>query len=359
MILKLTRTFLLIFIRDRRAIIFSLMFPLVFMFIFGFAGNRAPQPIGIGVADKANNTLSAEFKQALAENPVFELSEGSEAELRAQVLNGDISMALILPAEFEDTGTPTPLPVVVDATQVRNLALVLPVLEQSLVEAERMLRGTQPLLTLEVEDVQARAQDYLAFVIPGLLALSLMSSSIAGSGFNIVEFRRKGILKRLFVTPIQPRHFIGGLVISRTVICMVQLSIVLAIAVLVLGLNIAGDLLSLYGVILLGTAVFLGIGFCLGSIAKTQESIQAIGNLVTLPQMLLSGVFYPIESLPDFVQPIAQALPLSWVATGLREIIVNGASLFDIIPIVIGLLVWALIAIAAAIRMFVWKEVAA
>ncbi len=307
MLLKLTKTFLLIFFRDRRAIMFSLMFPLIFMGIFALTGSRGPERVAIGIADQAENALSTRFKDALKANPVFDVVEGSEAALRELVLTGDIRIALIVPASFQDNGQPTSLPVVVDASQVRELGLLMPVLEKALVDAERSLRGTEALFSLQVEDVQARAQDYLAFVVPGLLAMSLMSINIAGSGFNIVEFRRKGILKRLFVTPIQPMHFIGGLVISRTIICIVQLSIVLVIGVFVAGLNVAGDFLSLYAVMLMGTAVFLGIGFCLGSIAKSQESIQAIGNLVTLPQMLLSGVFYSIDSLPDVVQPFAQA----------------------------------------------------
>ncbi|MGV3590171.1 MAG: ABC transporter permease [Gammaproteobacteria bacterium] len=358
MILKLTQTFLRMFFRDRRAIMFSLMFPLVFMFIFGFTGNIGPERVAIGIADNANNALSASFIAALKANPAFDVIEGSEGALRELVLTGDVRMALIVPPSFQDNGEPTALPVVVDTTQVRELGLLMPVLEKALIDAEHALRGTDALFTLAVEDVQARAQNYLAFVIPGLLAMSLMSISIAGSGFNIVEFRRKGILKRLFVTPLEPKHFIGGLVLSRTIICVIQLSVVLAVGVFVLGLDIAGDFLSLYAVMLMGIAVFLGIGFCLGSLAKSQEAIQGIANLVTLPQMLLSGVFFSIDSLPDFIEPFAQALPLSFVANGMRAIIVDGASLLDLGPTLLGLAVWAVISIGLAIRMFVWKEVA-
>lgn len=359
MIVKLTQTFLRIFFRDRRSIFFSLFFPLVFMGIFALVGSRPAERFDIGIADHANNQLSAQFKTALQENTLFRVVEGAEADLRAQVLTGDLKMALVVPASFQDNGTPTRLPVVVDAAQVRELALLIPVLEQALVDAERRLRGTDALFTLQVEDVQARAQDYLAFVVPGLLAMSLMSISIAGSGFNIVEFRRKGILKRLFVTPIQPKHFIGGLVVSRAIICIVQLSFVLAIGVVLLKLSVVGNLLWMYLVMLLGTAVFLSIGFCLGSIAKTQESIQAVGNLVTLPQMLMSGIFFPIDSLPTLLQPVAEWLPLSFVATGFREVIVNGAGFTDLLPIFIGLLIWSAISLTLAIRLFVWKEVAA
>ena len=173
MIVQLTKTFLRIFFRDRRAIIFSLFFPLVFMAIFSFTGNLGPQTVSIGIADNANNIFSTSFKQALTANDVFELSEASEAELRAQVTQGDLQLALVIPAGFSDNGTPAELPVIVDAAQVRQLALIMPVLEQSLVNAERTLRGNEPLFSLKVEDVQARAQDYLSFVVPGLLAIRL------------------------------------------------------------------------------------------------------------------------------------------------------------------------------------------
>ena len=86
---------------------------------------------------------------------------------------------------------------------------------------------------------------------------------------------------------------------------------------------------------------------------------MAIGNLVTFPQVFLSGIFYPIETLPELIQPVAQLLPLSFVATGLREIIVNGAAIGDILPTLAGLIVWTIVSLALAIRLFVWKEVAA
>lgn len=359
MILNLTKTFLRIFFRDRRAIMFSLFFPLVFMAIFSFTGSRDSITVSLGIADLANNGLSANFRQALAANGVFELTEGSEQQLRERVRQGDLQLALVIPPDFEDNGTATELPVVADAAQVRQLALIMPVLEQALVQAERTLRGNAPLFSLKVEDVQSRAQDYLSFLVPGLLAMSLMSISIAGSGFNIVEYRRKGILKRLFVTPIRPVHFISGLVISRTIICIIQLSVVLLIGVFVMGLHIAGSVLSLLLFILLGTAVFLSIGFSLGSIARTQETIQAVGNLVTLPQMLLSGIFYPIESLPALLRPFAELLPLSFVVSSFRDIIVNGASLIELLPQLAGLAIWGVITLVLAVRLFVWKEVAA
>jgi ABC-2 type transport system permease protein len=275
------------------------------------------------------------------------------------LIAGDKTVVLVLPDNFQDSGTPADLTVLIDASQVRQAAIVMPVLRTALVDVERQLRNTEPLFDLNVEDVQSRTQSYLDFVVPGLLAFSIMNIAIAGSGFNIVEYRRKGILKRLFVTPIQPRDFIGGLVIARLSICLVQITGLILAAIFLFHVVFVGNLLSLYLFILVGTVIFLCIGFCLGSLARTQQAIIAIGNLVTFPQMILSGIFFPIEALPDLVQPLAKMLPLSFISTGLREIAINGAGLLELVPSIIGMGLWAVVVLVLSIRLFVWKEVAA
>ena len=279
--------------------------------------------------------------------------------MREELSAGGKSVVLILPEGFQDNGAPVDLTVMIDAAQVRQVGVVLPILEQALVSVERSLRNTEPLFSLNIEDVQSRTQRYLDFVVPGLLAFSIMNIAVAGSGFNIVEYRRKGILKRLFVTPIEPRDFIGGLVIARLLICLVQITGLLLAAIFLFNVIFVGNLASIYIFILFGTVIFLSIGFSLGSIAKSQQAIIAIGNLVTFPQMILSGIFFPIESLPELIQPIANLLPLSFISSGLREIAINGATLAELIPDIIGMMLWAAVTLFLAIRLFVWKEVAA
>lgn len=357
--LTMARTFLRIFSRDRQAIIFSLFFPVLFMGVFGLVGNEEAEPVTIGVVDRADNALSGAFLNAVTANPLFKLSHGEEAVLREQVISGELKLLLILPPQFRDDGTPAQLQLVVDKAQVRELDLLLPVLEKALVDVERSLRGEAPLFSVQVEDVKARAQNYLSFLVPGLLAFTIMQLSIAGSGYNIVEYRRKGILKRLFVTPLTPQAFIGGLVLSRSLICLIQLGVLMLIAVYGFEVSIIGAVPDLFVVVLLGIAVFLSMGFCMGSVAKTQQAIMAIGNLVTFPQMFLSGIFYPIDILPALIQPVAQVLPLSFLADALRDIVIDGATLAQQLGNVAGLAVWCVIALLLAVRLFVWKDVAA
>jgi len=344
-------------LRDRQAIIFSLFFPIVFMLALGFGGGNR-DPIELGVVNDAHSELADRFIATLNDNPLFNITEGSEEALRTALIEGDSKMVLILPATFQDTESAGELRLLVDQAQMRSLSLILPVFEKALVTVERELRDTEPLFSLTVEDVKARSQGYIDFLLPGLLAFTLMTVSISGSGFNLVEYRRKGILKRLFVTPLQPRDFITGLVLARLLLCVVQVSVLLGIAVFFLGATVAGNLASLYFVIVLGSVVFLCLGFSLGSIAKTQQAIMAIGNLFMFPQMFLSGIFFPIDSLPELIQPLAKVLPLSFVATALREISNNGLSLLEILPELTGIAVWLVIGFSLATRLFVWKEVA-
>jgi ABC-2 type transport system permease protein len=206
--------------------------------------------------------------------------------------------------------------------------------------------------------VQARSQRYIDFLIPGLLAMTIMTISVAGSGYNIVEYRRKGILKRLFVTPIRPSQFIGGIVIARLVITVIQVAFLLTAAVVLLKVPVEGSLLELALLILMGSSVFLSLGFWMGSMAKTQQAIMLLGNLITLPQMFLSGVFFPVDSMPGLLQPIASVLPLTYLVDAVRDVIVNGISIFAQLPTLAGLAVWLALALTLAIRGFRWKEVA-
>ncbi len=355
--LAIAKNLLRIFSRDRQSIFFTLFFPITFMAIFGLASTGEEEPIGIGIVDHAANDFSARFIETLAANPIFAVSVDSEESLRQQVVDGDMALVLVLPERF-DGGTPADLTLLVDAAQARQAAMLTPLVEQALLDVERELRGIEPLFPLTVVDVQARSQRYIDFLVPGLLALTIMQISVAGSGYNIVEYRRKGILKRLFVTPIRPSQFITGIVIARLVITVIQVAFLLAGAVFLLKVPVEGNLLELFALILIGSSVFLSLGFWMGSMAKTQQAIMLLGNLVTLPQFFLSGVFFPIDSMPGLLQPIASVLPLTFLVDAVREVIVNGVSIFAQLPTLAGLAVWLVLALTLAIRGFRWKEVA-
>ena len=263
-----------------------------------------------------------------------------------------------IPEKFDYENQSGKLNLILDASQVRQLDGIKDSIEKTLLSIERELRGNEAMFSLEIVDMKARPQRYIDFLIPGLLAFMLMNLSIAGSGFNLVEYRRRGILKRLFVTPIMPKDFIISIVLARLVIVLIQLSVVLWFALLVLDIQLTGGLVSLYGMIMLGSLVFLCFGFCFGSVAKTQEAIRPLVTSFTFPQLILSGVFFPISSLPEIIQPIAEILPLSVIASSLRGIANDGLSLLSFDLNLLGVVVWLIVSFFLATRYFVWRDVA-
>jgi len=355
--IHLAKVFLKIFLRNRQAILFSLFFPLIFIGAFSFSGGER-DPFLIGINDESKSKFSSDFIQALEKEELFTLKIGNFDELQTFLAEGEIQGFVVIPANFEEISNLGTLKFYVDASQTRQVSIIRQALNNSLVSVERKIRNISPLFTIELEDIKARNQRYIDFLLPGLLAFMIMNLSIAGSGFNIVEYRRRGILKRLFVTPIKPKDFITSIVLARMLIVLVQLSVVLSIALFLLDINIVGSYFSFYLVVILGTFIFLCIGFALGSLAKTQEGIRPIVGLVTFPQVILSGVFFPISSMPEMVQPLVYSLPLSSVVTSLREIANDGASFFMLSNSTLGVLIWVVIAFVISTKFFVWKEVA-
>ncbi len=355
--IHLASIFIKIFYRDRQSLFFSLLFPLIFTCIFLFSGGE-PNPTKIGLVNKSENELSLKFVERVKKEKTFTIKEGSELELKEELIAAEQTAIIIIPKNFNEFPDPGTLRLLLDASQVRQVGAIRDSLEAVLLSIERDIRNIEPMFSLQLEDVKSRPQRYIDFLLPGILAYMLMNLCIAGSGFNIVEYRRRGILKRLFVTPIQPKDFIISIVLARMFIIMMQLSVILGLAIGLLKINIVGGLLPLYGVILFGAFIFLCVGFFLGSLAKTQESIRPLVLLFTFPQLILSGIFFPISYLPGLIQPIASGLPLSVIASSMRNIANDGGVLFAINFNSLGIIFWVFFSFFMATKFFVWQKVA-
>ncbi|MDB4059649.1 ABC transporter permease [Gammaproteobacteria bacterium] len=353
----LTKVFIQIFLRNKQYIVFSLILPIVILSIVGLNDGKS-DPIDIGLVDNSDSTLSQSFIEKLSTNSIFNVIEDSEKNLKADLINGDLMLILVLPADIEDRNKTTNIKLLVDKSQVQFIETIKPILNQSLLSIEREITQEVAMFDLLVEDVKSRSQSYIDFLLPGIMAFMLMNLSIAGSGFNVVEFRRRGILKRLFVTPIKPIDFVSAIVLARMVIVLGQLTIIFGFALFALDANILGSILSLYLVIMFGILMFLTLGFSIGSLAKTQESVGVLATIFIYPQLVLSGVFFPLETLPEYIQPFAQLLPLSLVADAMRSIASDGAALVEVYKSIIGIGVWIGIGTLISTKLFVWKEVA-
>jgi ABC-2 type transport system permease protein len=353
----LTKVFIQIFLRNKQYIVFSLILPLLILAIVGL-NDGDNDPIEIGIVNNSKSNLSQQFVDQLTSNNLFNIIQGSEETLRNELVNGDLMIVLIIPSAMDDKVKSSNIKLLVDKSQTQFIQTIEPILNQSLLSIEREITGRASMFNLVIEDVKSRTLSYIDFLLPGIMAFMLMNLSIAGSGFNVVEFRRRGILKRLFVTPIKPIDFVLAIVIARMVIVLGQLSIIFGFALAILDANIVGSVFSLYFVIMLSVLMFLTLGFSIGSLAKTQESVGVLATIFIYPQLVLSGIFFPIETLPEYIHPFAELLPLSLVADAMRSIANDGLELIDIYANFIGIGIWIVIGMLISTKLFVWKEVA-
>ena len=353
----LTKVFIQIFLRNKQYIVFSLILPLLILAIVGL-NDGDNDPIEIGIVNNSKSNLSQQFVDQLTSNKLFNIIQGSEGTLRNELVNGDLMIVLIIPSAMDDKVKSSNIKLLVDKSQTQFIQTIEPILNQSLLSIEREITGRASMFNLVIEDVKSRTLSYIDFLLPGIMAFMLMNLSIAGSGFNVVEFRRRGILKRLFVTPIKPIDFVLAIVVARMVIVLGQLSIIFGFALAILDANIVGSVVSLYFVIMLSVLMFLTLGFSIGSLAKTQESVGVLATIFIYPQLVLSGIFFPIETLPEYIHPFAELLPLSLVADAMRSIANDGLELIDIYANFIGIGIWIVIGMLISTKLFVWKEVA-
>jgi ABC-2 type transport system permease protein len=349
-----------IYLRDRQSVLFALFFPLFFMLALGYGVDRDVDSLDVGIVAAPAGSAAGPLITALKNQDLIHVSVESEGQARRALDKGDHDLVLFLPAApvAEDAATVS-LKVLVNAAQPQRARRAITMLNGVLGQIEHDIRKLPPLFTLDAEDVRARNARYIDFLIPGLLAFMVLQLSIAGSGFNIVEYKRKGILKRLFVTPLRPAEFIASLVAARLTIIVVQISLLLVVGWLVFDVTIHGGLALLYLFIIAGSILFLSIGFTLGGIANTQSAILALGNVVIFPQLMLAGVFFPIDALPGWLRPVASMLPLNFVSDALRRVGNDGAVITDLGTDVLGLAVWGVIGVFLAIRFFRWSDVAA
>jgi ABC-2 type transport system permease protein len=315
-------------------------------------------PIDIGIVDKSNTILSQQFISRLSENNLFNIIIKNDNSLKDDLISGKLKAGLVIPNGLTAQPRAADIKLLVDRSDIQFIQTIQPILNNSLLEIERELTKVEPLFILTLEDIKSRSLSYINFLLPGIMAFMLMNLSIAGSGFNVVEFRRRGILKRLFVTPIKPIDFVTAIVLARMIIVIAQLTIVFSFALFALDVEIVGSLLTFYFMIMLGILMFLTLGFSIGSLAKSQESVGVLASIFIYPQLALSGVFFPIESLPEFIHPFAALLPLSILVESLRLIANDGLMVLDLLGNFIGMVVWIIFGTFLSTKLFIWKEVA-
>jgi ABC-type multidrug transport system permease subunit len=205
------------------------------------------------------------------------------------------------------------------------------------------------------DEVHEPGSRYIDFLIPGLIAMNLMSGSMWGVAWVIVSMRTRKLLKRLLAAPMKRSHLMVSLGLARLVIIPLELLVILVFARVFFSVGVAGSYLALLAVALGGSAAFAAIAVAVASRAQNTETVSGLMNLIMMPMFIASGVFFASSNFPDVVQPAIRALPLTAMCDGLRAVMIDGAGLVGVLPSLLVLALWGVPAFVLGLRYFRWN----
>jgi ABC-2 type transport system permease protein len=196
---------------------------------------------------------------------------------------------------------------------------------------------------------------YIDFLLPGLIGMNLMGGGLFGVGFVLVDMRVRKLFKRMLATPMNRTDFLLTILISRLIFLIPEMTLLLLVGTFGFGVPIEGSPLALAVIILAGVAAFDGLGLLIACRTEKTETVSGLINLCMLPMYLVSGTFFSSKRFPDALQPLIQALPLTQVNDALREVMLEGTSLWKVWWRVGILLVWAVLCGGLALKWFKWR----
>jgi ABC-2 type transport system permease protein len=205
------------------------------------------------------------------------------------------------------------------------------------------------------QGVQSLKLKYIDFLVPGIVAMMIMSNNLNGVAGQIASWRERGILRRMQSTPLSASTFIAAQITARLMLNGLQAVIVLLVGSLIFGTQVNGSWALLLLFVVLGTLAFMAIGFIVAGLAKTPESAGPIAGFISFPLLFLGGVFFPIKNMPEFLQPIIKLIPITHLTNALRQVMNVGADLTTLWPEATILGGWLIVAFVVASFTFKWE----
>ncbi len=197
---------------------------------------------------------------------------------------------------------------------------------------------------------------YSNYVLPGIIAMTIMQGGIYGLAYWMVDLKSRGIIKRLMATPIKSWQLATSLVGARLVVVLAQTIILTLLGIFAFGASFTGNIFSTIILVLLGGAIFLALGLIISSFAKSYDTAAPITSAVGLPLTFLGDIFYPISSLPHGLQLFAKLLPITYLADGLRQAYLYPFDFNKIGFDILILTIWLIVILLITVKVFKLKE---
>lgn len=322
--------------RSKGTLFWSILFPIMLMGLFGAIfseGNQAD--LMLDVQDMDDTQASRRFIEGLSEAvEVVEIPR--DVEIYDYIGEEGLRAALVIPEGFGSALAAssaggvetTSLVLYLDPTQSTNGAL------RGIVEGlagqlnSEITRAAYPqahdtIIVPPARDIVPDKLKFIDFFLPGVIGLTILSSTIYGTIFRNTKYKEDGILRKLSTTPMKRSEWLLAMMLFMTVTSLLSTAIIIAIGVVVFGVGVSLNPLFL-AIVVSAAFAFAGIGMVISRFVHEEETADTAGSAVSLPMMFLAGTFFPLETMPGYLQTIARLLPLYYVNEGLRDAMIFG-----------------------------------
>jgi len=337
------------FLRDRAAVFFSIVFPLMFLVLFGgvFTGGERAEIEMVRVGEiTVLDELSSGAREAF--DQTFEVREGEGREAAvAEVRSGDADVAVEM---VGDT-------LVAHYTQTDQAAAAMTAgtLRAFVDGANVAASGEPPRYDFVPRRVEDESLQPIQFVTPGLLGWAVAMSAAFGAAATLQGWRQSKLLRRLQLSPAPTAAVVAARVAVTVGVALVQMAIFVGLGVAAFGLQLAGSWWASVPLLVVGTLSFMALGLLSGAVAKTAEGAVNIANFLVLPMAFLSGSFFPLDAAPPWLRVVSQALPLRHLNDGMLDVMVRGEPASAVLVPMAVLVGFAAVMSAAAVRLFRWE----
>lgn len=337
------------FLRDRAAVFFAVVFPLMFLVLFGgLLGNQDQSKVdlvkvgAVPLVDELPDDARAAF------DDTFEVTDEDDlATALEEVRKGDADVAI------EQRGDE----LVAHYTQTDQVkaAVTQGTLRAFVDGANVAATGEPPSYTFTAERVEDDSLSVIQFVTPGLLGWAVAMSAAFGAAATLQGWRQSRLLRRLQLAPVGTGTIVGARVGVTLLVSLGQLAIFLGLGAAAFGLRLTGSWWMSVPLIVVGTLCFMAIGLLAGALAKTTEGAVNLANFLVLPMAFLSGSFFPLDGAPSWLQRLSDLLPLKHLNTGMLDVMVRGEGpAAAVVPLVV-LAGFAVVVTLLAARLFRWE----
>lgn len=356
--LSITKASLRSIVRNPSSVIFTLLFPLIFIIVFGFIGSGGSARFDVGFSSSSNNNNHLYHSLITVEN--FNIVQDlTDEELNSRLEKGEVDAIFNITKNPAGTLPEYVLEIKTNKAKPEKSSLIRLITGQVLSNFNiSLVKEQPPVAVIKQTDVEGRLFKTIDFILPGQLGFSILSAGVFGTAFVFISLRENLVIKRFFATPINRNNIVLGEALSRLIFSITGSVIIIGIGHFLFGFTLVNGFwtfINMLAVSALGLVVFLGIGFLVSNIAKNINAVPPIANLVTLPQFLLAGTFFSIDVFPSWLQPVSRAMPLTYLNDALRKIAFDGATIFTLPKELLILTVWGVAIYFFAIKFFKWE----